>query len=226
MEKNRTLNVVVVFVLVAAAALWIFEGEDAVPLAVGLLASAIALRVLRRLAVKAMTPLTLAIAAIMIAITAVFTLLVRIPIPATQGYVNFSDVATFFSAFAFGPVTGFVAGGVGAAIADLLGGYPQFAILSLLAHGLQGLAAGALGRGRGLPGLILAWLAGAIVMVTVYLLGEGLVLTGWGPALAELPFNALQTVVGGLIGIPLVQAIRKAYPPIARLNESTAWREE
>ncbi|MHB0857741.1 MAG: ECF transporter S component [Anaerolineae bacterium] len=170
--------------------------------------------------------LTLAIAAIMIAITAAFTLLVRIPIPATQGYVNFSDVATYFAAFAFGPVTGFVAGGVGAAIADLLGGYPQFALLSLLAHGLQGLVAGLLGRGRSLPGLILAWLAGAVIMITVYLLGEGLILTGWGPALAELPFNALQTAVGGLIGIPLVQAVRKAYPPITRLHQNATWREE
>jgi len=44
-----------------------------------------------------------AIAAVMIAVTAVFTLLVRIPIPATQGYVNFSDVATYFAAFASAP---------------------------------------------------------------------------------------------------------------------------
>jgi len=168
---------------------------------------------------------TIAIAAIMIAVTAVFTLLVRIPIPATQGYINFSDVATYFSAFAFGPIIGFVAGGVGAALADVIGGYAQFAVLTLLAHGLQGAVAGALGRGRSLPGLIIAWAAGTVTMVGVYLLGEGLVLTGWGPALAEAPFNLVQNVAGGLVGIPLYLAVRRAYTPVTRLAQPEKWQE-
>src|SRR5512143_1944215 len=92
----------------------------------------------------------IAIAAIMIAVTTVFTLLIRVPVPATQGYINFSDVAIYFAAATFGPWVGLVAGGLGAALADLLGGYAQFAPLTLLAHGLQGLLAGALVR-RGKP---------------------------------------------------------------------------
>ena len=146
-----------------------------------------------------------AVAAVMIAVTAVFTLLVRIPIPATQGYVNFSDVATYFAAFAFGPVIGFVAGGIGAALADIIGGYAQFAVLTLLAHGLQGVVAGILGRGRSLPGLIVAWAA--------------------GPAIAEAPFNLLQNVAGGLVGIPLYLAVRRAYPPVMRLARPEGWQE-
>jgi uncharacterized membrane protein len=167
----------------------------------------------------------IAIAAVMIAVTAVFTLLVRIPIPATQGYINFSDVATFFSAFAFGPVIGFVAGGIGAALADVIGGYAQFAVLTLLAHGLQGMVAGVLGRGRSLPGLIAAWAAGAVTMVGVYVLGEGLLLTGWGPAIAEVPFNVVQNLAGGLVGIPLYLAVRRAYPPVTRLAQPERWQE-
>ena len=170
--------------------------------------------------------LTVAIAAIMIAVTTVSTMVLRIPIPATQGYFNFSDVAIYFAAFAFGPWIGFVAGGIGAAIADLMGGFPQWAVLTFLAHGLEGLVAGALGRGRELRGLILAWLAGTFVMMGIYFLGEGLVLTGWGPALAELPPNLLQNVGGGLIGIPLFYAVRKAYPPIIRMGRRPEWREE
>ena len=57
----------------------------------------------------------------MIAVTTVFTTAVRIPIPATQGYVNFSDVAIFFVALAFGPWVGLIAGGLGTAIADIAG---------------------------------------------------------------------------------------------------------
>lgn len=169
----------------------------------------------------------IAIAAMMIAVTTVFTLMIRVPVPATQGYINFSDVAIYFASAAFGPWVGLVAGGLGAALADILGGYAQFAPLTFLAHGLQGLVAGALARRSVRPAvLIVAWLAGTLVMVGAYFLGEGLVLTGWGPAIIEAPFNLLQNVVGGLIGIPLYFAVRKAYPPVARLGRGPTWREE
>ena len=180
-----------------------------------------------RIAITAyMTPIRIAIAAIMIAVTVVFTIfLPRPPIPATKGYFNFSDAAIYFSAFAFGPVLGFIAGGVGTAIADAIGGFPQWIVASLLAHGLQGLVAGLLGRGKKLPGLIVAGLAGALVMITGYFLW-GLVLVGWGPALVELPLNLLQSVVGALVGIPLFYAVRKAYPPLTRMGKKSTWREE
>ena len=169
---------------------------------------------------------TIAIAAVMIAVTCVFTLLVRIPIPATQGYVNFSDVATYFAGFTFGPGIGFVAGGIGAALADLLAGYAQFAVVTLLAHGLQGLVAGLLGRGRKLPGMILAWLGGTAAMIGIYLVGEAIFLRmGWAAALAEVPPNLLQNVVGGLVGIPLFYAVRRAYPPITRMGQPSEWIE-
>lgn len=170
--------------------------------------------------------LIIAIAAIMIAVTAVFTLLVRVPIPATQGYFNFSDVAIYFAAFTFGPWIGLVAGGVGAALADIVGGWASYAPLTLFAHGLEGLAAGFLGRRKGLPGLIIAWLVGAVIMIAIYFVGE-FWLYGYGPAAwAEVPVNLLQNVVGGLVGIPLFYAVRKAYPPVTRLAEGGAWREE
>ena len=54
-------------------------------------------------------------------------------------------------------------------------------------------------------------------MIAIYLLGEGLLLTGWGPALVEVPVNALQALVGGVVGIPLYYAVRRAYPPVMRL---------
>lgn len=175
---------------------------------------------------KQSSALRIAIAAIMIAVTAVFTMLVRVPIPATQGYFNFSSVAINFAAFAFGPWIGLISGGLGTAIADLMGGYPQWAMLTFLAHGLEGLVAGALGRGRALPGLVLAWLIGGLTMVGIYFVGEGLVLTGWGPAVAELPMNLLQSAAGAVIGIPLFYAVRRAYPPVTRLGQRPTWREE
>jgi uncharacterized membrane protein len=168
--------------------------------------------------------LAIAIIAVMIAVTFVFTTIVRIPITATGGYFNFSDVVIYFSAFAFGPWA-LIIGGVGTALGDLMGGYPQWAAISFLAHGLEGFAAGWLGQGRGQRAMIVAWLAGTVVMCGLYLLG-GSVLAGWGAALLELPWNILQNVVGGAVGIPLVLAVRRAYPPLTQMLGGRVWREE
>ena len=172
------------------------------------------------------SPARIALAALLIALTTVFTLLIRVPVPVTQGYVNLSSVAITFSGLIFGPWMGGVAGGIGAALADLLGGYAQFALLSLIAHGSEGFLIGWLGRGRKSVGaMVLAWLAGSLAMVACYLIGEGLFLTGWPAAIAEVPSNAFQALVGAIVGIPLVLAVRKAYPPIDRLGQRKTWTE-
>jgi uncharacterized membrane protein len=80
--------------------------------------------------------------AILITVTEIFTYMVRIPIAPTRGYVNFGDVAIYFTAILFGPFTAFITGGLGTAIADLLSGYAHWAPFTFLAHGLQGLFIG------------------------------------------------------------------------------------
>jgi len=80
--------------------------------------------------------------AILIAVTALFTYIIRIPVAPTRGYINFGDVSIYFTALIFGPFTAFITGGVGTAIADLISGYSQWAPFTFLAHGLQGLMIG------------------------------------------------------------------------------------
>jgi len=170
---------------------------------------------------------TIAVMAVMIAVVTVFTMAVRVPIPATNGYINFSDVAIYFASFAFGPWVGLVAGGVGAGLADVMGGYANFAILTFFAHGLEGFVAGYLGgRTNSLQRMLLGWVAGTVVMVAVYFLGETFIM-GMGAVAAgtELPFNLVQNVAGALIGIPLVYLVRRAYPPINQIGFGKTWKE-
>lgn len=175
---------------------------------------------------RRLSPAMIALMSVLIALTAVFTIVLQIPIPATQGYWNLSDAAITFAALAFGPWVGAVAGGVGTALADLATGYAQYAPISLLAHGLEGFLIGWLGRGRrSVSGMIVAWAAGAAAMVLVYLLG-GTVLKGFPAAVAEVPFNVIQAVMGAVIGIPLVIAVRKAYPQIDQIGQPRKWTEE
>jgi len=171
------------------------------------------------------TALRIATIAVLTAVTAVLTYLVRIPVPATKGYFNLGDTVIYFTAFTLGPVSALLTGGLGTAIADLIG-YPTFAPISLFVHGLQGLIAALIagiplaGKRRRRP-FNPSWLpavaAGTAVMCGGYLAAES-VMVGLGAALVELPFNLLQNVVGAVVGISLSLAVRKAYPPVLELR--------
>ncbi len=173
-----------------------------------------------------LTPAMIGLLAVLIALVAVFTLVPRVPVPATGGYANLSSVAITFTGLVFGPFVGAVAGGIGTAIADLLGGFLPFAPLSLIAHGLEGFLIGFIGRGQhSVWRMIFAWLIGSLAMMAVYFVGESLFLTGPAAALAEVPFNAFQAALGAIVGIPLVLAVRRAYPAVDRLGQRQTWTE-
>ncbi len=167
----------------------------------------------------------MALTALMTAVTIVFTLVVRIPVAPTRGYITLADVAVYFSAFAFGPLVGFLTAGLGTGLADLIGGYPHWMVLSFLIHGLQALAAGFIGRRGTLVSYVLAVLGGGVIMVAGYY-GAAALLYGTGPALSEVIGNCLQVSAGGLVGIPLVFAVKKAYPPLADMTKPRSWEEE
>ncbi|MCX6031389.1 MAG: ECF transporter S component [Chloroflexi bacterium] len=175
---------------------------------------------------RRISPAMIALVALLIALTTILTgWTVRVPVPATQGYFNLSDVPITFISLVFGPWVGLVAGGVGAALADLFGGYAFFAPITLVAHGVEGLLIGLLGRGRrSVPGMILAWVPGALAMVLIYFLAEG-VLKGWPAALVEVPVNLSQGLLGVIVGIPLVLAVRRAYPPVDQIGRRRTWTE-
>ncbi|MDY7028030.1 MAG: ECF transporter S component [Spirochaetota bacterium] len=193
--------------------------------------------------IKHLPAFRIATLAVLIALTALFTYIIRIPVAPTRGYINFGDVSIFFTAMIFGPLTAFITGGAGTALADLISGYSQWAPFTFLAHGLQGLviglvikagrrissgagsrissatsdAAGPEQRGGirkpGILTLLTAFLAGTVVMVGIYFLTGGL-MVGFAAAATEIPGNILQNVAGVLIGTPLALAVWKAYPPI------------
>jgi uncharacterized membrane protein len=167
---------------------------------------------------KTVDPRLLAVMAIMTAITFVLTRAVQVPTPVV-GYIHLGDVGVFFSAFAFGPWVGAVAGGLGTALADLTSPYAQWAVFSLLIHGAQGWIAGWISkRWQGFPGVLLAAVLGGAIVVVGYL-GAGTILVGFGAALTEVPLNLVQAAAGALVSIPLLVAVRQAYPPILRWGQ-------
>jgi uncharacterized membrane protein len=161
----------------------------------------------------------IALLAIMAALVLALTY-IRVFQTPVGGYIHLGDIAVYFAALAFGPLVGGVAGGVGTALADVIGGYPLFAIASLIVHGLQGYAAGRIGHGKThWAPLTSAILAGSVILILGYFIAEAVFL-GFGPAAAleEVPWNVIQEVVGA-IGVAVYLAVRRAYPPIVRYSE-------
>lgn len=160
--------------------------------------------------------LRVSIVAIMTALTVVFTLFVRIP--TAKGYLNLCDAAIFFCAFAFGPVATLVSGALGSALADIIGGFPQWAPISLVVHGLEGLAAALiLRKAQGKALKFLAAAVGVLISAAGYFLLGGL-LTGYEVAVLEILPNVGQSAVGAALGFSAYAAVRKAYPPVVEFK--------
>jgi len=152
---------------------------------------------------------TLTVNALLVALTAVATLVIRFPTPATQGYLNLGDAVIFVAALCFGPRAGALAGGIGSSMADLLGGYPHWAPFTLLIKGTEGAVTGLLCRPAGprkVLRALLSVIAGGLCMVTGYFAVETF-LYGLGPAVAGVPGNGLQAVGGILVGLPAASAL-------------------
>ena len=157
--------------------------------------------------------LTVAQAGIMAALVAVATYAVQVPIPATKGYLNFGDIMIFVSALTFGPLVGGFAGGVGSALSDVAGGYAStYAPFTLIIKGAEGIIVGLIAKKGSRKRSILAVAVAGVEMVSGYFLAEffGLSL-GWAAA-TEVPFNILQIVAGGVIGIPIAIILWKRLP--------------
>jgi uncharacterized membrane protein len=161
---------------------------------------------------KRFTLLQLALAGIMAALVTVATFLVRIPIPATSGYLNFGDIMIFVSALMFGPVVGGLAGSIGSALSDVIGGYGSFVPFTFVIKGAEGAIAGFISNRVSVRRDVLAVVFAGSEMIVGYFLAEFFPLSiGWA-ALGEVPFNILQIAVGAGVGIPVTLILRKRLP--------------
>ncbi|HPZ06500.1 MAG TPA: ECF transporter S component [Candidatus Eremiobacteraeota bacterium] len=139
------------------------------------------------------------------ALVVVSTMSIRIPTP-TGGYINPGDIIVIFSGFFLGGKRGFIIGGFGSALADLLGGYPAYIPITFITKGTEGFIAGYIGRDLNNRENFLNLLLGAILagffMVTGYFAGET-IFFGLGVALPPLIPNIFQAFTG-IIGALLV----------------------
>lgn len=144
----------------------------------------------------------LILAALFAALSCVATMSIRIPTPGTGGYIHPGDAIVILSGVILGPVWGFLAGGIGSALSDLIGGYFIYVPITFVIKGLVALAAGLLyqkvGKNQksryiavifgGVADIILV--AGGYFVCEFFIYGAG--------AAASIPANIIQGV-GGLV---------------------------
>ena len=141
----------------------------------------------------------LVILAFITALSVVLGNFLKIPTP--TGFLTLLDAGIYFTAFYFGRKEAAIVGSLSGFLIDMIAGYPQWMIFSLICPGLQGGFAGFEGKSRYL-GLVLA----AATMVGGYAL-FGSIMNGVGAALAEISSNFLQNTFGLAVGFALYKAV-------------------
>lgn len=148
------------------------------------------------------------------------TMAVKVPSP-TGGYMNLGDTVVLLGAYCLGPAYGALAGGVGPALADLLGGYPVYVPATLVIKAVMALTAALLYRVLrrwGVPGAAACGAAGEVPMVLGYWLFDALLMstggTPFGTALAGaaagIPSNLVQAAFGAAASTLLLAALRRS----------------
>lgn len=162
----------------------------------------------------------LVMAALFAALACVATMSIRIPTPGTGGYIHPGDAIVILSGVVLGPVWGLLAGGIGSALADLLGGYFIYVPITFVIKGLIALTAGLIYRkiGKTKKSRYVAVSLGGIVDIVFvaggYFLCE-LMMYGTAAA-ASIPANVIQGASGLILSIVLYPVLI-AIPDISQM---------
>lgn len=154
----------------------------------------------------------LVFAALLAAVTCVATLVIHIPSP-LNGYINLGDCFVLLSGWLLGPLYGFLAAGVGSALADLFLGYAVYAPATFVIKGLVALAAYLLIKAFGkiknkTVAYVISGVIAELIMVGGYYVFEGFMYGFVESAVNILP-NGVQAVAGIVCATILVAVINK-----------------
>ena len=152
-------------------------------------------------------------AALMAALACVATMIIKIPSP-LKGYLNLGDCIVLTAGWLLSPTYGFLAAGLGSALADVFSGYVTYAPATFIIKGLMALIAfygfKLLNKKIGnLPSRIVSGIVAEIVMILGYFVFEGS-LYGFIPSAVNIPANGVQGIAGLIIGVILIKVFEKS----------------
>ena len=158
--------------------------------------------------------------AIFIALVCAATMVIHIPTVA--GYANLGDGVVLLAAFVLGPCYGFLAGGLGSALADLISGYGYYVPGTFFIKGCMALIAALLLRSAfgpsGRPSVLrtgMATVPAELFMVVGYFAYKAVILGRFEGALTSIPSNLMQ----GAVGVAASMILYHAFIAVPGLRE-------
>ncbi|MCP9312257.1 ECF transporter S component [Liquorilactobacillus satsumensis] len=140
--------------------------------------------------------------AILIAVNVVIARIFLIPLPMTHGNINLCDAGIFIAALLLGRSAGALVGGLSGLLLDLISGFPQYMLFSLVVHGLEGYLAGRIGERATKYSAWIGLFVGIVVMVGGYLLSDSLMYT-FATGIVGVPLNIVQGFAGAFVALPV-----------------------
>jgi uncharacterized repeat protein (TIGR04002 family) len=149
------------------------------------------------------------------AIIFIATTYLKLPLP-VMGYVHLGDSLIFIAATLLPCPYALTAAAIGAGLADVIGGFPQYALATLVLKALTAACFSAR-RGRSVCARnFTALLPAIIINAGGYYIFEALLYGSFVSPIANLPFNTMQSVSNGIIFI-LVGMIIDKTPGLSSL---------
>lgn len=151
------------------------------------------------------------IAALMAAIICVVTMIVKVPSP-LKGYINLGDGIVLIAGWILSPAYGFLAAGIGSAMADVFSGYILYAPATFIIKGIMALVAfygyKILHKKLGdISGRIISGAVAEVLMVLGYYVFEGF-LYGFIPSAVNIPANGVQAFAGLVMAVVFIKMVK------------------
>ncbi len=147
------------------------------------------------------------------AVIIICTFLIKIPLPASAGYVNISDAFGISAAFILGPFYGAIALALGGLISDLLLGFAYYApatfIVKFLSIVIPYITVKVVTKNKTLK-IIFFTVMFSILMPVGYLCFEYFVLKLGSASLFSFGCNIAQGLISGIISIFITTALSKS----------------
>lgn len=139
---------------------------------------------------------------------------IRLPIASSGGLVHLGNTMLFISAIVFGKKKGAIAGAFGMALFDLLSEWAIWAPFTFVVRGVMGYIIGSIAwkdnkKGDSVLTNIIAIIISGVWMIFGYYITEMILYGNHIKALASIPGNITQIVIGLIIGVPVAKVLKK-----------------
>ncbi|XMB67213.1 ECF transporter S component [Mycoplasmatota bacterium zrk1] len=141
---------------------------------------------------------------------------IRIPLPGEGGLIHAGNVALFTIAIVYGKKAGAISGSIGMTLFDLLSGWTNYAIGTLIIRFFCGFVVGVVAHSQNECGKsayrnILAMCFGVVIIVLGYYIYEIFFIYhgDYIIPILHMPSNISQSIIGIIFAVPIIKFLQK-----------------